>query len=68
MCEYFTTKNYNQCQDSDAIYAFTQFIREEKKKIMILGPGCSKSAEPLAKVCPYYNLVQVSLRHSLQKV
>ena len=34
-----------QCQDSDAIHAFTEFIREEKKKIMILGPGCSKSVE-----------------------
>ena len=53
----------NQCQDSDAIYAFTEFIREKKKKIMILGPGCSKSTEPLAKVAPYYNLVHVSTKH-----
>ena len=27
---------------------------------MILGPGCSKSAEPFAKATPFYNLVQVS--------
>ncbi|XP_022784674.1 gamma-aminobutyric acid type B receptor subunit 2-like [Stylophora pistillata] len=50
-----------KCQDSDAIYAFTEFIREEKRKIMILGPGCSKSAEPFAKAAPFYNLVQVAM-------
>ena len=30
---------------------------------MILGPGCSKSAEPFAKATPFYNLVQVSANH-----
>ncbi|XP_078354301.1 gamma-aminobutyric acid type B receptor subunit 2-like [Oculina patagonica] len=50
-----------KCDDADAIYAFTEFIREKKKKIMILGPGCSKSAEPFAKAAPFYNLVQVAM-------
>lgn len=53
-----------KCTVSDAIYAFTEFIREPKKKIMILGPGCSKSAETLAKGCPYYNLVQVAMANA----
>nr|XP_058972652.1 gamma-aminobutyric acid type B receptor subunit 2-like [Pocillopora verrucosa] len=35
-----------KCQDPDAIHAFTEFIREEKKKIMILGPGGYGGSKP----------------------
>ncbi|XP_015762413.1 PREDICTED: gamma-aminobutyric acid type B receptor subunit 1-like [Acropora digitifera] len=53
-----------KCTVGDAIHVFTEFIREKKKKLMILGPGCSESAEPLARGCPYYNLVQVAIANA----
>ena len=61
--KHFIVSAFHSVQCQDAIHAFTEFIREEKKKIMILGPGCSKSAEPFAKATPFYNLVQVSANH-----
>ncbi|KAK3723819.1 hypothetical protein QZH41_019497, partial [Actinostola sp. cb2023] len=53
-----------KCSAAHSIRALIDYIREDTRKIMIIGPGCSESAEPFAKAVHFYNLVQISMANA----
>ncbi|XP_020912676.1 gamma-aminobutyric acid type B receptor subunit 2-like [Exaiptasia diaphana] len=53
-----------KCKNEYSIKALIDYMREDKQKIMIIGPGCSESAEPFAKAVHFYNLIQISMANA----
>lgn len=50
-----------KCDTGESLLSFYyHLIDTEQPKIMILGGGCSISTWPIARVAPYFGLVQVS--------
>ena len=49
-----------QCEDTPAVHGFIQHVTSRSEtEIIIIGPECSVSSQPVANLAPFWNLVQV---------
>ena len=53
-----------QCSVGEAVRVEIDYLSKGEPKIMLIGPGCSKSAQPIAESVHYWNVVQVSNLYS----
>ena len=50
---------FYQCNIGQAVRGEIEYISNSKPIIMLLGPGCSKAAMPVAESVHHWNVVQV---------
>lgn len=57
----FQTFYVFQCNIGETVKALVEYISSGKPKLMLLGPGCSKAAFPVAEAAHYWNILQVCI-------